>query len=167
MESGNEPLSYAYPNDVAYLNQCSALFEGLFDPPEHEIGHFLDALDNDNGVPNPTLSTESISDISFRNDDENTLPSTSMDPFALSNKKTLDTASGQPPIDPSSANINCLFVSPNHLSLEAATEESEKQTAAFNFPAQNRLFDQYVSETYSSFALDFLLSTANANDQMT
>jgi hypothetical protein len=53
------------------------------------------------------------------------------------------------------------------LSLDAAAQESEKQTAAFNFPSRNPSFDQYVSETYSSFAPDFLLSTANATDQTT
>jgi hypothetical protein len=164
-ESSNEPLSYAYPDDVAYLNRCSALFEGLFDPLEPEIGRFLDALDDDDGIPKQ--STESIPDISFRNDDENTLPSTSVDPFALLNDKTLDTSYGKPPVDPSSADINLLFVSPNPLSLETAPQESENQTAAFNFLAQNLSFDQSVSETCSSFVPDFLLSTANATHQMT
>ena len=165
MESVNERLSFGYLDDVEYLNQCSALFEGLFDPPEPEIGRFLDALDDDDGIPKQ--STKSIPDISFRNDDEITVPSASVDPFALSNDNTLDTSYGQPPVDPSSADINFLFVSPNHLSLEAATQESEKQTVAFNFLAQNLSFDQYVSETYSSFAPDFLLSTANTSRQMT
>jgi hypothetical protein len=163
----NEPLSFCYPDDVEYLNQCSALFEGLFDPPELDLGCFLDALDNDNGTPDPTVATESIPDISFRNDDENALPSMSVDPFALSNDTRLDTSYGQPPVDPSSAGIDFLFVSPNHLSLEAATEESENQSAAFNFPAQNLSFDQYFSETCSSFVPDFFLSTADATHQRT
>jgi hypothetical protein len=166
-EGINVPLSFGYPDDVEYLNQCSALFESLFDSPEPEIGRFLDALDDDNGVSKPTQSTEPIPDFSFRNHDENTLPSTSLDPFALLNDATLDTVSGRPPVDPLPADINFLFVSPN-LWLDAATEESEKQTAAFNFRAQNpSSFDQHVSETYSSFVPDFLLSTANANGQMT
>jgi hypothetical protein len=167
MESVNEPLSFGYPDDVEYLNRCSALFEGLFDPPEPEIGRFLDALDDENGIPNATQSNELIPDISFRNDDGNTVPSMSMDPFALSNYKTLHTASGPPLVDPSSADINFLFISPNHLSLDAATEGSEKQTAAFYFPTQNPSFEQYVSETCSSFVPDFLLSTANATHQVT
>jgi len=151
--------SFGDPDDIEYSNQYSALFQGLFDPPEPEIGHFLDALDDDRDVSQFKQPTEPLS---FRSRHDSNLSSVTLSPLPVTNDNPTNHSSEllQPRLDPLAVNSNNLFVSPNELSLETTTGQLEYPGG--NLPI-DLSFAQFVPHVYSGFEYDSGFSSATTN----